>query len=99
MKRPVAILKIQLKLGIIFSYLIKLKNLFGNIIRKSTLTMLLFFFFLSSFLLAHPLNGTNSVTESNGNSIFLEKRINEIIQRMTIEEKVAMCLGSESGSF
>lgn len=99
MKLAIAILKIPLELGITFGCLIKSKHLYGNIICKSTLTMLLFFFFLSSFLLAQPINTANSVIKSNDKSIFLESRINDIIQRMTIEEKVAMCLGSETGSF
>jgi beta-glucosidase len=37
--------------------------------------------------------------KSNDTSIAIEKKIDEIIKQMTLEEKVAMCLGSPQGNF
>lgn len=44
--------------------------------------------------------GTTTLSlKSNDTSISVEKKIDEILKKMTLEEKVAMCLGSEQGSF
>ena len=56
---------------------------------KLTLVTLLLLFLFNNLLFAQPLN-----LEISG-----EKRIGNIIKKLTIEEKVAMCLGSESGHF
>jgi len=97
MRQPFVILKILLELGISLGYLIKSKYLFRNIISKSILMM--FLFFLGNSLFAQSLNTKKSSGRFIDKSFSVKNRIDEIIQRMTIEEKVAMCLGSEQGPF
>jgi beta-glucosidase len=87
------------ELGITLDRLIKSKHLSKIIFSKPALIMPLFLFLFNHYLLAQPLSAANSSVKSNVDLSLQEKRINGIIQEMTIEEKVAMCLGSEQGPF
>ena len=73
-----------------------LKHFVQDIIINPATGMVLFLFFFNSVLFAQSRN--TGIPSGNSNDL-QEKRITGIIQRMTMEEKVAMCLGSESGLF